>query len=159
VVNFVSEDELKHIVFVVKMKAENGDMAAAKLLFQYVLGKPTDAVDPDRLDVDEWQKWREQARPTEEMQQVTGRLPAYLMCDLTKTTWPCEVAQQFAMPLLAGIQAMDARDAQRAAGSGDPRPAQGDPRPAKGSGDPRPAQARAARREARAKRRAEKAAA
>src|SRR5439155_14014466 len=143
VVNFVSEDELKHIVFVVKMKAENGDMAAAKLLFQYVLGKPTDAVDPDRLDVDEWQKWREQARPTEEMQQVTGRLPAYLMCDLTKTTWPCEVAQQFAMPLLAGIQAMDARDAQRAAGSGDPRPAQ----------------ARAARREARAKRRAEKAAA
>src|SRR5258706_1196169 len=37
--SFVSEDDLKHIVFVVKTRAEGGDMAAAKLPFPYVLGK------------------------------------------------------------------------------------------------------------------------
>src|SRR5262249_19248254 len=62
VVNFVSEEDLKYLIFKVKMMAESGDMAAAKLLFQYVLGKPTEAVDPDRLDVDEWQKLQEQVR-------------------------------------------------------------------------------------------------
>src|SRR5438067_9009485 len=52
-VNFVTEDDMKHIAFVLKMKAEGGDLQAIKLLYQYVLGKPTDTVDPDRVDVDE----------------------------------------------------------------------------------------------------------
>src|SRR5262245_46455806 len=77
-VDFVSEDDLKHIVFVLKMKAERGDIAAIKLLFQYVLGKPTEAVDPDRLDVDEWQKLQEQARPHEEMAAIMGGMPGGL---------------------------------------------------------------------------------
>src|SRR5262249_230197 len=51
-VNFVTEEDMKHIAFVLKMKAESGDITAIKLLFQYVLGKPTEAIDPDRLDVD-----------------------------------------------------------------------------------------------------------
>src|SRR5262245_48271557 len=51
-VNFVTEDDMKHIAFVLKMKAESGDIAAIKLLFQYILGKPTESVDPDRLDID-----------------------------------------------------------------------------------------------------------
>ncbi len=31
-----------------------GDLAAAKLLLTYAIGKPPDAVDADRLDLDEW---------------------------------------------------------------------------------------------------------
>src|SRR5206468_1949151 len=34
--------------------AREGNLAAIKLFFLYVVGKPTDAVDPDRADVDEW---------------------------------------------------------------------------------------------------------
>jgi hypothetical protein len=43
-------------------KAKAGDVAAARLVLQYTLGRPAAAVDPDRLDEMEWQQWqREQA--------------------------------------------------------------------------------------------------
>jgi hypothetical protein len=104
-VNFVTEDDMKHIAFVLKMKAESGDLQAIKLLFQYVIGKPTDVVDPDRLDVDEWEKIQECARPPEEMGEVMGRLPANLACDMTKIAWPCEVEQGFRAPMREGLKA------------------------------------------------------
>src|SRR5207244_13650795 len=69
-VNFVTEDDLKHIVFKLMMLAEGGNLEAVKLLFQYVIGKPAAAVDPDRLDVEEWRKMQERSRPAEEMEQV-----------------------------------------------------------------------------------------
>src|SRR5438128_11523499 len=133
-VNFVSEDDLKHLVFVIKMRAEGGDMAAAKLLLQYVIGKPTETVDPDRVDVDEWEKLQEQARPAQEMSAIMDGVPAHLACTMAKIAWPCRTAKQFSGPMLAGIRGMDARDAElaasakqqtgeRGAGSGDPRPA------------------------------------
>src|SRR5438552_832307 len=39
-VKFVTEDDLKHIVFKVMLMAESGNLEAVKLLFQYVIGKP-----------------------------------------------------------------------------------------------------------------------
>jgi hypothetical protein len=113
-VNFVSVDDLKHVVFAIKMKAERGDVAAAKLLFQYVLGKPLPAVDPDRLDVDEWQKLQEQARPPREMSAVMNGVPAQVASDVTRIAWPCKVEKNFAEPLRAGIKVLDDLDAQRA---------------------------------------------
>ena len=160
-VNFVSEDDLKHIVFVIKMRAEGGDMAAAKLLLQYVIGKPTETVDPDRVDIDEWEKLQEQARPAQEMSAIMDGVPAHLACTMAKIAWPCRTAKQFSGPMLEGIKAMDARDAEQAAsakqqaeergaGSGDPRPTPvGDPRPAR---EQRRAAKLAARKAARRKR-------
>ena len=34
--------------------AKEGDVAAARLVLSYTVGKPTEAVDPDRLDVEEF---------------------------------------------------------------------------------------------------------
>jgi hypothetical protein len=113
-VNFVSVDDLKHVVFAIKMKAERGDVAAARLLFQYVLGKPLPATDPDRLDVDEWQKLREQARPPKEMSEVMNGVPAQVASDVTRIAWPCKVEKNFAEPLRAGLKVLDDLDAQRA---------------------------------------------
>jgi len=113
-VNFVSVDDLKHVVFAIKMKAERGDVAAARLLFQYVLGKPLPATDPDRLDVDEWQKLQEQARPPREMSEVMNGVPAQVASDVTRIAWPCKVEKNFAEPLRAGIKVLDELDAQRA---------------------------------------------
>jgi hypothetical protein len=39
--------------------ALGGDVAAAKLLLAYTLGRPAPAVDPDRLDSEEWRSTRE----------------------------------------------------------------------------------------------------
>jgi hypothetical protein len=83
-VNFITADDMKHLAFVLKMRAEGGDMQAMKLLFQYVLGKPVETVDPDRLDVDEWQKMQEKSRPPEEATKVLGGLPAQTVCEVTK---------------------------------------------------------------------------
>jgi hypothetical protein len=112
-VNFVTEDDMKHIAFVLKERAMGGELAAIKLLFQYILGKPTEAIDPDRLDVDEWQKLQETARPAEEMTTVMGRLPLNTLMDVTKITWPCQAAKTFANPLREWLRDMDKRDAQR----------------------------------------------
>lgn len=49
----VSDDDLKEIVASMVQQAKAGDAAAVKLLLAYLVGKPGDAVDPDRLAVDE----------------------------------------------------------------------------------------------------------
>src|SRR5207247_2048690 len=42
------------IIRQVVIKARLGDLTAAKIALSYVIGKPTPAVDPDRVDLDEW---------------------------------------------------------------------------------------------------------
>jgi hypothetical protein len=38
--NFETQDDMKHVAFVLREKAMGGDVAAIKLLFRYLLGKP-----------------------------------------------------------------------------------------------------------------------
>src|SRR3954451_4431515 len=52
----VSEQDLKGVAEMLKLKACQGDMAAIKLLLQYCVGKPEPARDPDRMDADEWHR-------------------------------------------------------------------------------------------------------
>ena len=49
----VTEQDIKDIAVQLRDDAKAGDKAAIKLLFQYVIGKPQPAVDPDTLDVQE----------------------------------------------------------------------------------------------------------
>jgi hypothetical protein len=48
-------------------QALGGKLEAIKLLFQYVLGQPTEMTDPDRVDVDEWKLVQERAVPSGEI--------------------------------------------------------------------------------------------
>jgi hypothetical protein len=61
-INFVTEDDMKHVAFVLKERAMGGDMTAIKLLLQYVVGKPSETVNPDRLNIEE-RKLQEEAVP------------------------------------------------------------------------------------------------
>ena len=58
----VTDDELRIIVGQLMVMAKLGDLAAIKLVLQYTLGKPSEAVDPDTLDVQEMDLFR-RARP------------------------------------------------------------------------------------------------
>ena len=49
----VGEDQLKRVVTKMVDLAAAGDVAAATLLFNYVVGRPRKCVDVDRLDLDE----------------------------------------------------------------------------------------------------------
>ena len=53
-VNRVTEADMERIAEDLLVKARLGDLAAIKLLFLYVLGKPAQAVNPDTLDIEEW---------------------------------------------------------------------------------------------------------
>jgi hypothetical protein len=50
----VDENRLKQLAESIYHRSLAGDMVAAKLLLNYVVGKPVDSVDPDRLDLEEW---------------------------------------------------------------------------------------------------------
>src|SRR5262249_29379362 len=50
----LTDEELDAITNKLIEQAKEGDVASAKLLFSYGLGKPTAAPDPDRLDTEEW---------------------------------------------------------------------------------------------------------
>lgn len=48
----VSDEDLKAIVSAMVEKAKGGDLNAAREVLSRIIGKPADAPDPDRLDVD-----------------------------------------------------------------------------------------------------------
>jgi hypothetical protein len=54
----VTEEDLAAIAQAMIEKAKQGDVAAARLVAQYTMGRPAEAVDPDRLDEMEWQQWQ-----------------------------------------------------------------------------------------------------
>jgi hypothetical protein len=54
----VTEEDLAAIARAMIEKAKQGDVAAARLVAQYTMGRPAEAVDPDRLDELEWQQWQ-----------------------------------------------------------------------------------------------------
>jgi hypothetical protein len=51
----VSDDDVRAIARRLVQAAKEGDAAAAKLLFAYLMGRPTAAPDPDLLDRQEWE--------------------------------------------------------------------------------------------------------
>src|SRR5947208_839977 len=51
--NTVPGERLANIVLALVEKAEKGDVAAAKLVLQYTVGKPAEAVDPDRIELED----------------------------------------------------------------------------------------------------------
>src|SRR5260370_38405655 len=70
------------------VKAKLGDLAAIKLPFQYVLGKPAATVDPDSLDVQEIELFRRgpDLRVVKEI--VGGRMTAELAATFLRTAIP-----------------------------------------------------------------------
>src|SRR5436305_4159627 len=55
----VSPEDLAAIAQALAEKAKRGDVAAAKVLLGYLVGKPTPPPDPDRLDMEEVGRLRE----------------------------------------------------------------------------------------------------
>ena len=63
-------------------------MAAARLVLSYTVGKPDKAVDPDRLDVDEFQLWQDSAVAGPDLYGVIGRPQAGLANTVLRAAVP-----------------------------------------------------------------------
>ncbi|MFO0846151.1 MAG: hypothetical protein U0797_27870 [Gemmataceae bacterium] len=60
----LTAEDLVAVAVALVERAKQGDVAAARLLFQYTLGKPLHAAHPDRVDADELQAFRENTAPS-----------------------------------------------------------------------------------------------
>ena len=69
--------------------AEEGNVSAAKLIFQYVLGKPHEAVSPDRVDIDEVQTFKDGSCRKEELfPTLLGGVPADVSAEMLRKFTP-----------------------------------------------------------------------
>jgi hypothetical protein len=84
----VTDDELRIVAGQLMVKAKFGDLAAIKLLFQYVFGKPAATVDPDALDLEEVDLYRRAPVHGEVNDVLTARMPAELAAGLLRQVVP-----------------------------------------------------------------------
>ena len=57
--NAVKPEDLEEIMVAMARKAKEGNVQAAKLVVSYVVGKPLESLNPDRIDQDEWRNMQE----------------------------------------------------------------------------------------------------
>jgi hypothetical protein len=72
-VQCVSEEDIRYIAKGLLVNAKLGHLPSVRVLLMYVLGKPSGAVNPDTLDIDEW---RQLVQP---LAQIAAELPEALM--------------------------------------------------------------------------------
>jgi hypothetical protein len=88
-VRTVTEQDIEQIAQDLVVQAKAGNLAATKLLFQYVLGKPAEAVNPDTLDVQEWQEvYRPLPEILQELPAAMQTLPAATACAMAQAAQP-----------------------------------------------------------------------
>ena len=73
------------------------------MLFQYALGQPAAAVEPDRLDLEEFQLKQESAITPNTWTDTFQKLDVATVNGMHDQIWPC-VQKQILDPLLAGLR-------------------------------------------------------
>ncbi len=100
----VTAQEMEIIVGELLVQAKNGKLGAIKLLFQYVLGKPPAPVNPDTLDLEEMDLYRQAPAAAEVKDVLANRLPPGPLNEVLRITLPC-VGDRFQQELAEGLQA------------------------------------------------------
>jgi hypothetical protein len=99
----VTEQDMQEIAAALLLRARMGTLAAIRLLFSYVIGRPVDPVDPDTLDRDEWRLFNQAPVSGEEVTAVLRGLPPDVACTLVRAAWPA-VGDGMARALGQGLQ-------------------------------------------------------
>jgi hypothetical protein len=84
----VSLEDMREVMTMVKLKAKSGDLAAVKILTAHTAGKGVPAVDPDRLDINEWQLTVEEAVDARDMKAIMTRLPVECAIEIVRAALP-----------------------------------------------------------------------
>jgi hypothetical protein len=84
----VTPEDLQVIVQRLLRQAKTGDLAAAKLLFAYVVGRPAETVDPDTLDLKEWQVYQESPVTGQALFTALGNPTPAIACALIRAILP-----------------------------------------------------------------------
>jgi hypothetical protein len=84
----VSEEDIEAVTRMLVERAREGDVAAARLLLAYAVGQPAEAVDPDTLDAQEWQVFRQVPVPPAEVSRLLTELPVDFACQVARALAP-----------------------------------------------------------------------
>ncbi len=102
----VTKEDMQFITCQLVEMARTGDLAAIKLLFQYVVGKPAATVDPDSLDYQEMELYRQAPTPEEFHEVTSERVPPAALVEMLRYSLPCK-DQQMREVLVGGLRRMD----------------------------------------------------
>ena len=114
----VTEDDVRAVTRKLLQQARDGDPAAIRLLFAYAIGRPTDAINPDTLDLQEWQMYRLAPAGAEELEALVGTLQPATACVLARAILP-HIAETFARNFVEGVRAKEAEETRLVAEGGD----------------------------------------
>jgi hypothetical protein len=84
----VSDEDLRVVAEQLVVKAKMGDLAATKLLFQYVLGRAAATVDPDTVDVEEVELYKQAPAHAEVTDILRGRVGAGMAAEMLRLAVP-----------------------------------------------------------------------
>ena len=114
ILDALDEKALTRVVNSMIEQAEKGDVAAARLLLQYSLGKPAPAVQPDRMDIDEYEVISDASIPTAEWMQILMKTTgAKLATDLIDHLGP--IFEKVTLTKLSGMLVPKTDEEKRAA--------------------------------------------
>jgi hypothetical protein len=109
----ISEDDLRQMMQALVLKAKQGDLQALRLVLAYTVGRPGAAVDPDRVDVEEFALFREEAKSPDDFMASIRGMQAGWACDLLRGILPamtreyCRRAHPLIEPYLPPEQRQD----------------------------------------------------
>ncbi len=84
----VTPQDMEAICATLILRARAGSVPHVKLLFSYVIGKPTDAVNPDTLDLQEMQQYRQELGMEELTGKVGRAMTPEVACTIVQTCRP-----------------------------------------------------------------------
>jgi hypothetical protein len=84
----VAPEDIQAVACELVRQAREGNLAAARLLLSYTLGKPAPAVDPDTLDLHEFKLYRRVPDPSQAMLDATTRPALPFALDYMRTVRP-----------------------------------------------------------------------
>ena len=88
-ISAVTDDDIQAIAVKLLEQAREGDVASAKLLLSYTIGKPDTAVNPDTLDLHEWSLVKQAPVDLEQLKAAMSGLPVDTVCTLLRYVMPC----------------------------------------------------------------------
>jgi hypothetical protein len=99
----VSEDDLRAIAQKLVRRAKRGDVAAAKLLLTYLIGRPADTVNPDRLGLEELEFFKSLPTAGEYLEMLTDKIAVEPVCRILQEAIPW-LTKEFFRQQAAGLR-------------------------------------------------------
>jgi hypothetical protein len=89
----VTQRDLAELALSLLERAKRGDDGAAALLLSYTVGRPTEAANPDTVDLEEWRLLQQLPVSYADLNAIIERLPPDFACGLVQRTWPVAMKQ------------------------------------------------------------------